>query len=475
MTRQYVTNRKLGMTVLILLCLAGAVGVMFPPHVYPIAVVLAGLVLALMIYSPISALMIYLVFFLAWPQEWAPYFNYLPAITERIVAFMAIGSMAITMLVRQRTGFYVGIVGYGFIALFVSFVLSAFTAFYLTAAKDQLIDVLRLFTVFVLIANVCDTAKKLKAVAWLYFASVGIMSTISVINYYNGITQYTMGITRALGLGGSYGDPNSHGSTIAYALPVMFYHLKATTNRLERYILIGFGLIGCWNIILTGSRTAMVGVLFVVGIVVWRSKNKIAYALIGLVLLIFAYVVMPEQYKERFASTTDLSSETAASESARGRIEGLVDGFKLFMMSPLTGIGVGCYSDARHQEFGTYLAAHNLLGELIAEAGFLGLVAFSFFVWAIFRSIKDARTYLRSRQASSDARFLYGLTEGLYISFLMLFLLGMAAHNLYRYNWYFFAALVAVTVRVMYFPDPDASEAEVAESERRLLEEEDAS
>jgi len=439
----------LGAFILVTVCLAGAVGVMFPPHIYPIAVVIAALVLALMIYSPISALLIYLVFFLAWPQEWVPYFNYLPGFTERIIGVMAIGSLVISMLVRQRFSFYMGRPGYALVLMIAAFTLSAFTAYYLTEVKETLIEMLRLLTVFVLIANICDTPRKLKAVAWLYFATVGIMSIISVVNYYNGIVWYRMGITRALGLGGSYGDPNSHGSTIAYALPVMFYYIRSSRNQIEKVILTAFGLIECWNIILTGSRTAMVGVLFVVGVVIWRSERKLVYILAAAVLLALAVVTMPDQYKERFISTADLSSHTAASESARGRIEGLEHGLLLFMKSPLTGVGAGCYAIARGWEFGVYFSAHNMLGQLIAETGFVGLTAFGFFAWSIFVSIKRARENLQSRLDDPDANFLSGLTEGLYVSFMLLFLLGLAAHNLYRYNWYFYAALVTVIVHVM--------------------------
>lgn len=434
---------------LLFVCVAGGLALLIPPHIYPIAAVMALIAVAFMIYSPITALLIYLVFFLAWPQEWAPYFQYLPAFTERIIGFMAIGSLAITMLFRQQSYFYLGRIGYAAIGLMVAYALSAFNAYYLTEVKDTLIDVLRLFVVYILIVNIVDNPRKLRAVVWLYFAAVGVHIVMSVLNYYSGIVQVRMGIARALGLGLSYADPNSHAATIVYTLPVVFYFMREYAGKIQTLILVGIGALGCWNIILTGSRTAMVGVLFLAGVIIFRSKRKLVYALAAVLLLAMVAVVMPDQYKERFVSTTDLSSDTGAAESARGRLEGLEHGFKLWMQSPITGVGAGCYAIARGVEFGIYMSSHNMLGELIAESGVVGLAAFGFFVWAVFTTLRKARRWLAANRDSPDNRMMFGLAEGILVGYALLFLLGLAGHNLYRYNWFFFGALVTVIWRLV--------------------------
>lgn len=442
--RPYITQKALLYLALLFVCVAGGLALLIPPHIYPIAAAMALIAVAFMIYSPITALLIYLVFFLAWPQEWAPYFQYLPDFTERIIGFMAIGSLAITMLFRQQSYFYLGRIGYGIIALMVAYGLSAFNAYYLTEVKDTLIDVLRLFVVYILVVNIVDNPRKLRAVVWLYFAAIGIHVLMSVMNYYSGIVQVRMGIARALGLGLSYADPNSHAATITYALPVLFYFMREYAGRIQTLILIGIGALGCWNIILTGSRTAMVGVIFMVGVIIFRSRHKAVYALVAVLLLAMVATVMPDQYKERFVSTADISSDTGAAESARGRLEGLEHGFKLWMQSPITGVGAGCYAVARGVEFGIYMSSHNMLGELIAESGVIGLTAFGFFIWAVFTTLRRARRWLIRNGETADNRMMYGLIDGIMVSYGLLFLLGLAGHNLYRYNWFFFGALVTV-------------------------------
>lgn len=463
--RTYISGKALLNLGLLLACVIGGLAVLIPPHIYPIAGMVGLMAVILMIYSPISALLIYLIFFLAWPQEWAPYFQYLPGFTERIIGFMAIGSLAISMLFRQRSWFYLGRVGFAIIGLGVAFALTALTAYYLTEVKDTLIDMIRLFVVFLLIVNIVDTPRKLRAVVWLYIAAVGIMAAMSVLNYYNGIVQFRMGIARAMGLGLSYADPNSHAATITYMLPVLFYFFREYAGKLERVLLAGIGLIGCWNIILTGSRTAMVGVLFLAGVIVFRSKRKVAYALLATVLLVMTVVVMPDQYKERFMSTTDMTSDSSAAESARGRLEGLEHGFKLWMKSPITGVGAGCYAIARGTEFGIYFSSHNMLAELIAESGVIGFAAFIAFIWAVFVTIRETRRRVAGREPTATTRMISGLTEGILVSYLLLFLLGLAGHNLYRYNWFFFGALVTVMLRMLLMQDDNQAETPAIDSD----------
>jgi O-antigen ligase len=301
----------------------------------------------------------------------------------------------------------------------------------------------------VLVVNIVDSPKKLRWVAYLYIFLIIMMAAMSINNYYHGGFQYRMGIMRAIGLGGSYADPNAHAATLTYAAPVIFYFFKDAAKRWQQMLIAGGSVIILVNIVLTGSRTAMIGILVLVAVIIVRSRRKLIYGAVAVVGLMVAMLLMPEQYKTRFESTTDISSETSSAESARGRIEGLEHGFHLFLKHPLTGVGAGCYQEARGQEFGVYFESHNMLGQLIAEGGLVGLAGFGFFVWALLRSIRTSRKLTRKLPASVDNRLMISLVEGILVSVWLLFLFGLAGHNLYRYNWYFFAAIVTVVERML--------------------------
>jgi O-antigen ligase len=210
----------------------------------------------------------------------------------------------------------------------------------------------------------------------------------------------------------------------------------------------------------------MVGLLFLAGVIIFRSRRKVVYALMAVLLLAMAVVAMPDQYKERFASTADLSSDTGAAESARGRLEGLEHGLQLWMQSPVTGVGAGCYAIARGVEYGIYMSSHNMLAELMAESGIIGLTAFGIFIWAVYVTLRRARRWLAKNRESPDNRMMFGLLEGILVGYALLFLLGLAGHNLYRYNWFFFGALVTVIWRLVARQiDRDSSEQDLIETQ----------
>ncbi len=445
-----------------MLSIAGGLGVLYPPHIYPVAIVVGLIAVGLMIYSPISALIIYLVFFLCWPQEWAPVFSYLPPFTERILGFMAIGSLAISLMIRQRSSFYLGRIGIALLIFYVTLILTFFTSVYLTQTKNAVVEMIRFIIVFLLIANIVDNPKKLRIVVWLYFLSIAVLASMSVINYYNGIRQYTMGIERALGLGLSYGHPNSQAANLVLAMPLLFYYLKDCARIPAKLFIVGIMLISVWNVILTGSRTGMVGILFLAAVIVFRSKQKLALGFVSIILLLVAITVMPEQYKNRFMTTADVASADGPDESARGRIEGVVHGLHMFADSPITGVGAGCFAIARGNEFGVYFSSHNLAAELLAETGIVGFAAYIYFTWALLTTIRDSRKYLKSRRDSRDNRLLYALVDGIFVSIILLHLFGITGHNLYRYNWYLFAAMLAVIHR-MVIRRQEAEETKIVE------------
>ena len=469
MGRQYVSARTLLLTALVFMSVAGGIGVIFPPHIYPLAAVIGLIAVGLMIYSPISALVLYLVFFLCWPQEWVPYFKYLPPFTERIIGIMAMGSMAISLIIKQRSSFYLGRIGFGLVAFFLAMVLTVFSAVWLTLFKDTVRDMLRFVIVFVLIANVVDSPGKLRTVAWLYFISIGVLATMSVVNYYNGIVQYTMGIVRALGLGLSYGHPNEQAGNLVLAMPLLFYYLKDCAKAPGRVLISGILLISIWNVILTGSRTGMVGMLFLAVVIIMRSRRKLMFGFLSVILLLVAITIMPDQYKTRFMTTADIASADGPDESARGRIEGVQHGIHMFAMSPLTGIGAGCFAVARGQEFGIYFSSHNMMAELLAETGLIGFIAYAYFSWALFTSMRDSRRYLGSRRNRRGNNFMFSLADGIWVSIVLLYLFGLTGHNLYRYNWFLFAGFLAVIHRmVIWQQESDEVEAAKLENDENI-------
>jgi len=150
-------------------------------------------------------------------------------------------------------------------------------------------------------------------------------------------------------------------------------------------------------------------------------------------------VAMPDDLKNRFLTLIDPSfgPENAAT-SASGRLSGLVSGFEAFLRSPLLGHGPNSFPLAT----GCGFQAHNVYGQVLCEVGALGTLAFGAILFCFARNaVRARRWYARGRPRD----FLFYTMRGLGISVLMLCLLGWSGHNLYRYNWQWFAAFQIVT------------------------------
>jgi O-antigen ligase len=89
--------------------------------------------------------------------------------------------------------------------------------------------------------------------------------------------------------------------------------------------------------------------------------------------------------------------------------------------------------------------AHTLYGQLIAENGTLGVVAFLGILACFSLNAWEIRDHYRGIQSEKD-EFLFLLSRSILFSVFLLLLLGLGGHNLYRYNWLWFGAFQAIAL-----------------------------
>jgi O-antigen ligase len=157
---------------------------------------------------------------------------------------------------------------------------------------------------------------------------------------------------------------------------------------------------------------------------------------IGAVLLI---AFTPSFLQERFLTLVDPSYGPAnAQESAQGRIGGFLEGFHLWDENPVLGVGPGAFLYAT----GAGYNSHNLYGQVVSEMGVVGAVALAILLLCFFLNWLETRRHYRSRRPD----FLYHVSRAVSLNVLLLLLMGWAGHNLYRYNWLWFAAFQAIAL-----------------------------
>lgn len=111
------------------------------------------------------------------------------------------------------------------------------------------------------------------------------------------------------------------------------------------------------------------------------------------------------------------------------------------------GVGPGNFGEYRSLHVdGSTLSPHNLLGQSLAETGLLGISAFIVLVVAILGGCRTMRSLSRGID-DSNLLLMAGLAVACRNSVLLLFVEGIAGHNLYRYNWLWLAAFVALATK----------------------------
>lgn len=395
---------------------------------------------------PMVGLIGYSIFILVRPHEiigWS-----LPIPIEKIIAAPLIIGVALKLIRQYGPRIKFNAVDRSVVVFVMVALFSVFTSVWLGGAWERWMKIARLLIIFIFIAKIVDNPKHFKTFVIFVILTTIFHATGSIIQYYRGHAEFEMGIMRATGMDLSYGDPNSLAATIIYTLPLIYFYIKSSNRVSTRLFLMASSLVCIWCIVLTGSRTGMMAICFIALLVVLQQKNRVRNIVIGAVLLAMVFAVMPGQYRSRLYSTTDFSSRSGASQSAMGRVTGLVNGVRMMIDRPLLGVGVGQFALANGNIYGGgYMASHNLAGQVFGEMGMIGTIAFVMWLIALFKGLNRLqRRYDEDSDGSSSDRFMLNIVFALKMHIYCLLFMGIGGHNLYRYNWFIISGLVSAAL-----------------------------
>lgn len=254
--------------------------------------------------------------------------------------------------------------------------------------------------------------------------------------YINGRHFYRMGISRMIGVDGTYNDPNSFAACLVYVLPFLLLLLKRAQTRSEKMVWLSFlGLTGM-SILLTGSRTGFVAAAFFLFFVALQVKHKVKYFIVLMAILPIVWILLPAELQGRFATLIDPSDGPSnAQVSAESRWTYFEISVQIFEEHPLLGRGPGSFPIAS----GTSMQAHSLYAQLLSETGLFGTIAFCLIpisIWINHREIMKASSVL----PGSERTFFAEVSRAVVLAILLHFVLGLGGHNLYRYTWLWFGA-----------------------------------
>jgi putative inorganic carbon (HCO3(-)) transporter len=244
--------------------------------------------------------------------------------------------------------------------------------------------------VFVLMVNTLTTPRRIERITWLMLLAAAYIAARGVFDYARGMNLVEDG-RLAGAVGGIFGNPNDLALNMVSLLP-----LAAVAALTRRYSLWWRGvaaiavILMMATVIFTKSRGGALGLVVVMVALLFLSrtlKPAVGIAVLAGGLLITP--VLPGEFWTRMATILDSEQDAqqfTGSREARATL--LREGLHTFTEYPLTGVGMGQFKNydwpEREQR---WREAHNMLIQVGADIGIIGLIAFSFL---IYRGIRTA-------------------------------------------------------------------------------------
>jgi O-antigen ligase len=330
-------------------------------------------------------------------------------------------------------------------AAYIAFAFSVMICWLMSPFAEQgqpvVEDWLKITVFYFLLVTTIHNEEGLKQIIVGFMAVMGLYLLHSFREYLGGRYKFRMGIPRMVGVDDTLGDPNSFGASIVFALPIVVAIWKTGFGGLlGRWMLIGYVGLSSLCILLTGSRSSLLGLLVWFSLIIWRTRFRFLALGAFVAAAPLAFLALPEELQTRFETIINPEVGPAnAKESSQGRIQGLVTGIELLQASPLNGVGPGAWRPAT----GSPIESHNLYGQIMGELGFLGITAFLFLLvcyWINLRAMKR----LRNQFPAATNDLLFTLPGAIGVSVFLLLFMGNFGHNLFRFTWLWYGGFLII-------------------------------
>ncbi len=431
------------MTLITLCCIAGLASLFVNP-----VFIIAGIVLIVNVFLvlkyPMWGLLSYLIIFLLRPGEMVPALAVLrPELLTGLLVILAIVlhqkfNQGKVTLPKDRITLLM-------FAFLIVICLTVFVSYERSVTVETAMNFIKLIIFYYLIVSIIDTKEKLVAFIIVSLILIAYIALDAFKEYLAGEFVHTMGVDRMQGSTSAGGDPNSLANTLAATIPFVVAGAYYFKNFIARSLLIGLAVLMAVLITVTASRGGMVAFLGIIIGGIAFSKNKLALIITCVVLLLVGWTVLPEQYKERYMTMTEVKD---IDQTSSGRWSIWVSGTHMIIQKPILGVGAGAFKWANDSgEFGPpqWMQAHNLYIQLFATTGIIGFIVWFAFIYNFGRKLIDLMRLVRD---SAEYNWIRLFAISFIVTLIALLISGLFAHSLYRYTWYLMAALTAVMIRL---------------------------
>jgi len=315
-------------------------------------------------------------------------------------------------------------------------------------AFNAVVYMAKLVALLLLLATLIGNNGQMQKVLWLLIGLLVFFAGTGLLGYMHGDfyeLNYSVGnLDRARGINSLVGGPNELAGVLLTLIPFTIPLFRCTRNFFLKLLLLACNGLALATMVLTGSRSSMIGLAFVIVYLVFTSKNKVLNFIACVVLCCVVWVSMPSEYQQRFLTVKTYAEGGKLDDSNEYRLEVWRVGWKMFIDHPIVGVGAGqfptafgtTYSGKAH---GGWMNPHNLLLQVVCELGLVGMIAFVYFLAQIRKAIRSVlRLDEKSRLVLN-----YQVARACNAMFLATIVISVVGHSLYRPYWYVLAGLAA--------------------------------
>jgi probable O-glycosylation ligase (exosortase A-associated) len=312
---------------------------------------------------------------------------------------------------------------------------------------NRYLEFVKIVAIALFTTAVVTNRERLRVLVWIIALSLGFYGVKTGI-----FGIMTLGRDQVLqGPGGMLADNNDFSLAMAMAVPRLF-QIGWTEKREPIRRAFWFALpLTVITIGLTHSRGGFLSVVAALGVLVWRSRNRLQGLAIGACVALAALALAPKDYLERLQTITEYETEG----SARGRIKAWGIATRMALDHPILGVGFGKF----RQHYNTYnenptpgelrgseiIVAHNSYLQIWAECGTPAILIYLTLILLSFATVWRVRALARRRYYSSWIINYATMFEASLTAFVIGAIFLNRAHFDLFYHW---VALVLVFGRI---------------------------
>jgi O-antigen ligase len=246
-------------------------------------------------------------------------------------------------------------------------------------------------------------------------------------------------------------NPNGLAFIILTAVPYLHYLLGGSPKFYNKFLYAALGGALVYALVLTGSRSGMVGIVVIAGVIFWRSKHKVLMLAAGAIVSVALVAAMTPDMRDRYLSIAGAGTSAGNIETRDGRLQGMLNEIKVGLTKPVFGHGLGTSAEANFNVSGSLYIAHNLYNEIFIELGIIGLAIYLAFLASLVKNVRAVRqAFLAADWRSSgdaksqDANFVIRCGDATLTFSFMCIVFSIASYGLSQWYWYFAAGISVV-------------------------------